>query len=298
LGYLGPDTELGGALRLDEGAAEAALTDLAATADLDGPTAAARGIYRVANAAMTRAIRSVTVERGHDPRDFALVTFGGAGPMHAGALAAGLGIETVRVPRANGVLSALGLLAADERHDASKTHRVRLDAADAESIDTIYEDLVERAGGAASNPERAQVQYSADLRYVGQSHELTVSLPRPFDAAHERTRGYRLPGESVELVTLRVTATATSERPVLSHEGATATDRTIRTAQFGDEVRETPVYRRQRVPSGTTLAGPAIFEGGESTVVVPPDWTATVDERGTLEMEPASAGPTIQEESA
>jgi N-methylhydantoinase A len=307
LGYLGPDTELGGAVQLDERAAASALADLAATANLDGPTAAARGVHRVANAAMTRAIRSVTVERGHDPREFALVAFGGAGPMHAGALAAGLGIERVRVPRANGVLSALGLLAADERHDASQTHRVRLDAADPESIDAIYENLVERAREAATEPAQAHLQYRADLRYVGQSHELTVDLPRPFDAdaaesrfhaAHERTRGYRLPDEDVELVTLRVTATATSDQPELTHRGASATERTRRPAQFGDEVRETPVYRREQVPSGTTLAGPAIFEGGESTVVVPPDWEATVDDRGTIELAQSGAESGSQGETA
>jgi N-methylhydantoinase A len=256
---------------------------------------------------MTRAIRSVTVERGHDPREFALVAFGGAGPMHAGALAAGLGIETVRIPRANGVLSALGLLAADERHDAAQTHRVRLDGADPESIDTIYDDLVERVRGAATEPAQAQLQYSADLRYAGQSHELTVSLPRPFDAdatsdrfhaAHERARGYRLPDEPVELVTLRVTATATSEQPAIAHEGDEAEARTRRAVQFGEETRETPVYQRGRVPTGTGLAGPAIFEGGESTVVVPPDWVATVDEQGTIELaqagtESGSQGETV-----
>jgi N-methylhydantoinase A len=303
LGYLGPDTALGGALDLDEEAAETALADLAATANLNGPTAAAHGVYRVANAAMTRAIRAVTVERGHDPREFALVAFGGAGPMHAGALAAGLGIETVRIPRANGVLSALGLLAADERHDAARTHRVRLDEADAETVEAIYDDLVERVRGAVTAPAQAQLQYSADLRYAGQSHELTVSLPRPFEveatsdrfhAAHERARGYRLPDEPVELVTLRVTATATSDPPAVAHEGNEVAERTRRVVQFGDEVRETPVYRRAKIPSGTTLAGPVIFEGGESTVVVPPEWAATVDERGTIELTPEST----QEETA
>jgi N-methylhydantoinase A len=307
LGYLGPDTELGGSLELDEAAAETALADLAATAGLDGPTAVARGVYRVTNAAMARAIRSVTVERGHDPRDFALVAFGGAGPMHAGALAAGLGIERVRVPRANGVLSAVGLLAADERHDASRTHRVRLDAADPGTVDDIYEGLADRAREAATDPAQAAIQYRADLRYVGQSHELTVGLPRPFDAhdaetrfhaAHERTRGYRLPAEPVELVTLRVTATATSDQPELVHEGTNKTERTRRPAQFGCEARETPVYRREQVPSETTLAGPVIFEGGQSTVVVPPDWAATVDERGTIELAQTGGESGSTEETA
>jgi len=294
LGYLGAGTELGKEVQLDADAAREVLAELAASADLAGAVEAARGVYRVANATMTRAIREVTVERGHDPRGFALVAFGGAGPMHAGALADGLDVGTIRVPRANGVLSALGLLAADERHDASRTHRTTLSSADRNAIESVYEGMTDRVCEASSDPGVASLRRRADLRYDGQSHELTVDVPDPFDPvavaerfhdAHDRARGYQLDDEPIELVTLRVTATLPCETPAISHEGTNSAPVDHRDAYFEGSFRETPVYDREAVPSGTAIDGPAIFEGGESTVVVPPAWEATVDGRGTIEME-------------
>ena len=293
LGYLGPETTLGAGLTLDVKAAETALADIADAAGLDGAVAAARGVSRVANATMTRAIRRVTVERGHDPRAFALVAFGGAGPMHAAALADRLGVETVRVPRANGVLSALGLLAADERHDASRTFRTTLADADPDELAARYEELTDRALANATDPESATLTRQADLRYAGQSHELTVTgdatdpeaLTDRFHATHERARGYRLPDEPVELVTLRVTATIPGEPPDITHEGTSDEPARDRQISFESEYRATPVYDRERVPSGAGVEGPAAFEGGESTAVVPPGWRATVDGRGTLVLE-------------
>ena len=293
LGYLGPGTELGNEVELDADAARAALDDLATAADLGGPVEAARGVYRVANATMTRAIRDVTVERGHDPREFALVAFGGAGPMHAAALADRLDVGRVRVPRANGVLSALGLLAADERHDASRTHRATLADADTDAIEAVYGEMADRLRDTSSDPDRAAVARRADLRYDGQSHELTVGVPDPFDpatvadrfhAVHERARGYRLGEEPIELVTLRLTATLPGETPEISHEGQSSEPVEQRDASFGGTFRETPVYERASVPVGAAIDGPAIFEGGESTVVVPPGWRTTVDGRGTIEL--------------
>jgi N-methylhydantoinase A len=294
LGYLGPDTELGDGLALDAGAAEAVMADLAEEAGLEGPVAAARGVYRVANATMARTIREVTVERGHDPRRFAMVAFGGAGPMHAAALADRLDVETVLVPRANGVLSALGLLAADERHDAVRTLGGRLDAVDPETVESRYDDLRERVLAETSDPEAAALTRGADLRYAGQSHELTVDVAafdppdvaEAFHAAHERARGYRL-DEPVELVTLRVTATIPGDEPDVAHEGGDSEPRTSRPVRADDGPHETPVYDREAVAAGLAVDGPAVFEGAESTVVVPPDWRAGVDERGTLRLERA-----------
>jgi N-methylhydantoinase A len=292
LGYLGPDTELGDGLALDADAAGAAMTELAAEADLEGPTAAARGVYRVANATMARTIREVTVERGHDPRGFALVAFGGAGPMHAAALADRLDVGTVLVPRANGVLSALGLLAADERHDAVRTVGEPLAGVDREAIDRRYAALRERVLGETADPERATVTRGAALRYAGQSHELTVEVEgfeptevaERFHAAHERARGYRL-DEPIEVVDLRVTATVPGEEPDIAHDGSTSEPETTRSVHTGDGREQVPVYDRESVAVGLSAAGPAVFEGDESTVVVPPAWTATVDERGTLVLE-------------
>jgi len=292
LGYLGPETTLGGEVALDADAARDALAALAAEADLDGPLDAARGVYRVANATMTRTIRSVTAERGHDPRDFAIAAFGGAGPMHAAALADRLGVDCVVVPRASGVLSALGLLAADERHDAVRTYRTRLDAADPEAVRGVLDDLEVRVRSETAEPEAATVSVEADCRYAGQSHELGVpvegfdpaALESRFHAAHERAHGYRLDA-AVELVTLRATATVGHELPPISHEGGEGATRRYRDVSFDGEFRETPVLSWDGLSSGATLAGPAIVAGGESTVVVPPNWSLTVDERGTLRLE-------------
>jgi len=291
-GYLGRETTLGEDIPLDASAAEAALATLAEETALSGPVAAARGVRRVANATMTRAIRRVTLERGHDPRSFALAAFGGAGPMHAAALAGRLGIDTVVVPTASGVCSALGMLAADERHDVSRTRRVRLSEAEPGAVTDQYRQLTERALGAASDPARAHLERRADLRYAGQSHELTVSVPDPFESArvaeqfhrtHERHRGYRL-DEPLDLLTLRVTATVPVEPPPLGHDGGRSDPVDHRDVSFGGEFRETPVFDR-RPPTGTAFTGPAVVAGGESTTVVPPDWGATVDDRGTLRMD-------------
>ncbi|MDS0260466.1 hydantoinase/oxoprolinase family protein [Haloarcula sp. S1CR25-12] len=292
LGYLGPETTLGGAVELDADAAREALGALAVEADLDGPLAAARGVYRVANATMTRTIRSVTAERGHDPRDFAICAFGGAGPMHAAALADRLGVETVVVPRASGVLSALGLLAADERHDAVRTYRTRLDEADPEAVRGVLDDLESRVLDETARPDAATVAFEADCRYAGQSHELGVTvggfdrdaLAARFHAAHERAHGYRLDA-AIELVTLRATATVAHEMPPIAHHRRAETDRQHRDVSFDGEFRETPVLSWGSLASGATRDGPAIVAGGESTVVVPPEWSLAVDERGTLRLE-------------
>jgi N-methylhydantoinase A len=294
LGYLGPDTVLGEDLELAVEPAREALDELADEAGLSDAREAAQGVYRVANAAMTRAIRTVTIERGHDPREFALVAFGGAGPMHAAALADRLGIETVLVPRASGVRSAVGLLAADEVHDAVRTHRTLLAEAEIETIEAIYDDLAARVLDDSTEPDVATVDRTAACRYDGQRFELAVDVPEPFDpgvvadrfeAVHERERGYRLEDESVELVTLRATATTPGDPPPLGHEGSGDSLCSTREAIFDGETYETPVHDPSKLATDETLGGPAIFEGGESTVVVPPAWTATIDDRGTLQLE-------------
>jgi len=296
LGYLDDGTELGDDVTLDGEVASVVLDDLAGEAGLADAAAAASGVYDVATARMARAIRRVTVERGHDPRDFDLVAFGGAGPMFAAALADRLGVRRVWVPRANGVLSALGLLAADEHHDAVRTVRTTLDEADPAAVREQFADLEASVLSSASDPEAATIDRSADCRYAGQSHELTVAIGEEFDPAavasrfhevHERTRGFAMQDEPIEVVTLHVGATNEAHAPEIVHEGTRSAPTDTRGALF-DEVRhETPVYDRDELASDTSVPGPAICEGGESTVVVPPDWTARVDERGTLALEVA-----------
>jgi N-methylhydantoinase A len=292
LGYLGPETTLGADLGLDVSAAEDALATLADEAGLDGPLAAARGVYRVANATMTRTIRSVTAERGHDPREFAIAAFGGAGPMHAAALADRLGVSTVVVPRASGVLSALGLLAADERHDAVRTYRTTISTADPDAIAGVLETLEATVLDETADPDAATVAFEADCRYAGQSHELAVTvdeydpatLSDRFHAAHERAHGYRLEAD-VELVTLRATATVSHAIPPIAHEPSGEVDPRTREVSFDGEFRETPVVRWDGLDPGQDRTGPTVVAGGESTVVVPPEWTLTVDDRGTLRLE-------------
>jgi len=296
LGYVGASTELGGELSVDREAAVDALSRLADEAGMDDALAAAEGVYEVANASMSRPIRSVTVERGHDPRSFGLVAFGGAGPMHAAALADRLDIDTVVVPRACGVLSAYGLLAADEKHDAVRTHRERLDTLDPSTAGSLLDDLREDVLASASDPDAATVEYAADLRYTGQSYELAVeiasgadavdpaALEGGFHAAHERAHGYRM-DEPVELVNLRATATIRESPLAVAYEPAGNPRTGEREARFGGEFHRTPVYDREAIAPGTELPGPRIVEGAESTIVVPPAWTGTVERDGTLVLE-------------
>ncbi|MFC7221996.1 hydantoinase/oxoprolinase family protein [Halalkalicoccus sp. GCM10025322] len=289
LGYIGPGTALGGELTLDVEAAHAVLDDLASEAGLEDALEAARGVYRVANANMTRAVRAVTVERGYDPRGFGLVAFGGAGPMHAAALADALDVETVVVPLAGGVLSAFGLLAADEKHDAVRTHRVALEESDSETIESIYADLEKRVREETATGE-PELERAADLRYVGQSFELSVPVhgfdveaaEEDFHAAHERAYGYRM-DETVELVNLRASASVAREAPAVAYEADGDPLKGEREAYFPDAGhRETAVYDRERLAPGEQIEGPAVLEQAESTAVVPPGWNGRIDRDGTL----------------
>ncbi|RLM75898.1 hydantoinase/oxoprolinase family protein [Halorubrum sp. Atlit-26R] len=298
LGYVGADTDLGGDLSLDAAAARDALADLADEAGMEGPIEAALGVHRVANADMTRAIRSVTVERGHDPRAFGLVAFGGAGPMHAVSIADALDVERVIIPHASGVLSAYGLLAADETRDAVRTRQGPLAEVDTEAVDALYGELADDLLDEVSDPDAARVEYAADLRYAGQSFELTVDVERPFDpadagerfaAAHESAYGYRA-DEPVELVNCRARATVSRRPPALGVDPpADPGPRTTREAVFPDGARETPVYDRDRFPADEGVEGPVVIEGPESTVVVPPAWGVRLRGDGALVAEVSDA---------
>jgi len=293
LGYIGDDAELGGDLSLDVDAARKALGSLAQEAGLDDALAAARGVFRVANADMTRAIRAVTVERGHDPRQFGLCAFGGAGPMHAAAVAETLGVETVTVPYASGVRSAFGLLSADEKHDAARTVRTPLSELGAETteetLSALRDEVLSRIVATETGPT---VEYAADLRYSGQSFEHTVPVSRPVDTeivraafhdAHESTSGYRM-DEPVECVTLRATGVAERERPTVAYKPEGAARIGSREAFFGGEFVATPIYNRDGLGVDQPICGPAVLEADESTTVVPPDWTAAVSVDGTLRL--------------
>ncbi len=295
LGYIGDAAELGGELSVVPEAAYDALAGVATEAGLEDALAAARGVYRVANANMTRAIRAVTVDRGKDPRQFGLCAFGGAGPMSAAAIADKLDIETVVVPYASGVRSAFGLLSADEKHDASRTIRTELSALSADTLDdhlsSLRDDVLSRVGGGRRIGEPTVV-YRGDLRYRGQSFEHTVRIHRPletsalaeaFGSAHEQATGYRM-DDPVELVTLRATAVALRETPAVTYEPDGPSRTGTREAFFDGAFCETAVYNRTGIAVDTPLSGPAIIEADESTTVVPPAWTARIDHDGTLRL--------------
>jgi N-methylhydantoinase A len=285
LGNLAADSTLAGGVALDLGAARSAVADLARSLGL-GELGTAEGIVRVANQEMVRALRVVTVERGVDPRRFALLPFGGAGPMHAAAIAAELGIERILCPRAGGVLSALGLCASDRRRDTTRT--VMLSGSDltAERVAAEVDELVARLDGelGAAEPEVAY-----EMRYAGQAFELPVTgttrpdpadLAARFEQAHEERYGHRDPDGEVVLVHIRLALVAPGPRPRL-RAAAGRLDEGSRPVRFGGEWIETPTLRGEP-PAGLRAAGPVVFELPEATFVVPPGWRAEVDETGTI----------------
>jgi N-methylhydantoinase A len=288
LGRLAPDSELAGGIALDAGAARAAVGALAASLDLD-ELETAEGIVRVANQEMVRALRVVTVERGVDPRRFALLPFGGAGPMHAAAIAAELGIERILCPRAGGVLSALGLCASDRRRDTVRT--VMLSGAEltAGRIAAEVGSLVQGLG----DLDGAEPEVVYEMRYAGQAFELPVpGGPRPdpadlaerFAAAHEERYGHRDPEGEVVLVHIRLAMVAPGPRPRPVAAPAGRLAETIRSVRFAGEWIETRVLRGEP-GAGTRADEPVIFELPESTLVLPPGWHAEVDGTGTIRTE-------------
>lgn len=288
LGYLADGATLGGEVVLRRDLSEKALVQLGEKLGMDA-LEVALGVVQVANTEMVGALRVISVERGLDPRDFALVAFGGAGPMHALALAEELGISTVLVPKASGVLSALGLAVSDPRRDYVTPFLSPLDGAEQSDLEKAFAQMESTA---ESDLESTSFRRRADLRYRGQSFELTIEaddfgkLAARFHAAHERRYGYRMEEEPVELVNLRLTATTPVEKPELREpepEGKAITGR--REANFDGEWREVPVLERARMGRGSEVEGPAIVEFAEATCVVRPGWRGEVDEVGTLVLE-------------
>ena len=233
---------------------------------------------------MVRALRVVTVERGVDPRRFALLPFGGAGPMHAAEIAAELGIERILCPRAGGVLSALGLCASDRRRDTTRT--VMLSGADlsAKRIAVEVDELAARLDGELTG---AEVEVVYEMRYAGQAFELPVpgsTRPDPdelasrFEQLHEERYGHRDPEGEIVLVHIRLAIVAPGPR--LEPAAAAERDRlaeSTRRVRFDGEWLETTVLRGEP-PAGTSAPGPAVFELPEATFVLPPGWSAEVDE--------------------
>jgi N-methylhydantoinase A len=236
---------------------------------------------------MIRALRVVTVERGVDPREFALMPFGGAGPMHAAAIAEELGIQRLLCPRASGVLSALGLLASERRRDDARTVMLRGDELTAERLEAAIAVVRDPLGAGLEDP---RIEVTCELRYTGQAFELPIEAPQDagpeelaerFAAEHERRYGYRDPDAAIELVTVRVAAieAGPTVRPRAAAGGELGRGR--RRTHFAGEWMEAEVLRGEP-EAGLRAEGPCVFELPEATLVLPPGWWTEVDHAGTI----------------
>jgi N-methylhydantoinase A len=296
LGYLSSDAPLAGGVALDRDAADNAIQTLADELGLD-LIACAEGIIRVANAEMVRALRVITVERGVDPRRYALLAFGGAGPLHAAAIAEELSIETIVCPRASGVLAALGLIVAPRRRDAQRTVLLSGDALTGDNIRQTINQLGDQARRALTEPD-AELSAVYELRYRGQAFELAIAAgtdPAPdqlreaFEAEHEDRYGYRDPDQELELVTIRVAATLAGAEPSLAVEESEPREpEAARKAIFRGNVIDLHVLRSP--PPGTHIQGQTVVELPESTLLIPPHWSGITDATGTIRLERERAG--------
>lgn len=295
LGRLHAETPLAGRLRMKPARVKRPLASLARKLGLRAE-GAAEGVLAIANATMEKALRVISMERGHDPREFALVAFGGAGPMHAADLARTLQIPTVIVPQMAGVLSALGLLFADVAKDYSRTLLVRADDAGWKVAKGVFDDLARRARrqmrAEGVRPDDLLIERSLDLRYAGQSYELTVpATPRfvdRFHRLHAKRYGHADRAHVVELVNVRLRAIGREPRPPLPRAAAMrrgdARDARLglQTMIFGGERCRGQVLDRARLTPGVRFRGPAIVVESSATTVVPPDFRAGVDRHGNL----------------
>ena len=292
LGRLHPDHFLGGAMRLDEARARDVLVHLR-TRSFTTAEHLAEGVIRVANARMESALRRVSVERGHDPRSFTLVAFGGAGPLHACSLAQSLGIRRILIPAAPGALSALGILDADLRREFSRT--VMLAPGSPQIASTFRELESEARTTFAAESKSPGLTRSADLRYHGQGYELRVdwssnAIAR-FHQLHARSYGYSDPARPVEIVTLRVQAIARSPKPPVKRSTLGKPDsRYARLAShriFEDgRWRNAVLYDRARLQPGNRITGPAVILELSATTYLPTAWNAVVDALANLVLTP------------
>jgi N-methylhydantoinase A len=310
LGRLGADRFLGGEMKLDLRAADRAIGEhIAGPLGLD-VIHAAEGILRIAATAMSYAVKAVSTERGLDAAAFTLIAYGGAGPLHASAIAREIGMQRVIVPRAPGHFCAFGMLFSDLRYDFVRTWFTRLADASFDAIEKVYESLIAdgRKALEASGVRTAAVAAAraADMRYVGQEHPVTVELPagvfrrrnrdalkRSFDEEHQRRYGTCAPGEPAEIVSLRATVTGAMKKPRLeriAHGGrappasARRGKRGVYFAELGRS-RATPSYAREGLRAGNRIAGPALIEEHASTTVVLPGDRLQVDGFGNLVIE-------------
>jgi N-methylhydantoinase A len=306
LGRIAADRFLGGEMPLDTAAAKAALQARIATPLGMSVTDAADGILRIAVTAMSYAVKAVTTERGFDAGDFALIAYGGAGPLHAVEVAREIGIAKVVIPGAPGVFSAFGMLFSDLRYDYVRTWPMRLEEAGFDVIERIHGELEgegRRAIAATSVvPRKVTVKRAADMRYVGQEHAVTVELPmavysrrnradikRHFDDMHALRYGTSAPGEPAEIVSLRSTVAGVVRKPMEAKiaRGGPAPPRAAFTGRRAVYFRgrgfvPTRTFARVALTAGNRIKGPALIEEHASTTVLMPGDALLVDAWGNL----------------
>jgi N-methylhydantoinase A len=307
LGRLGADRFLGGEMKLDVAAAEHAMKTRVADPLGLSTTEAAHGILRIAATKMSHAVKAVTTERGLDAGSFALVAYGGAGPLHATAVAREIGIRKVIIPRAPGHFSAFGMLFSDLRYDFVRTWFISLDDLDFDRFEAVYRELEkegrEAIAASAISPREIVAQRALDMRYVGQEHSVTVEVPQThfdrndragikalFDMVHAQRYGTSAPDEPAEIASLRTTVTGIVEKPRIERiavgEAVPPTDARTgsRRAYFqaaGGFV-ETPTFARPKLLAGNRIEGPALIEEHASTTVALPGDGVEIDAIGNL----------------
>jgi len=310
LGRLGADRFLGGEMKLDVKAAEKAIYEHIAKPLGVDVIHAADGILRIATTAMSYAVKAVSTERGLDAAAFSLIAYGGAGPLHASAIAREIGQQTLIVPRAPGHFCAFGMLYSDLRYDYVKTWFTRLDDAPFAEIEKIYEGMISEGKAALASsgikPTRVTIGYAVDMRYVGQEHPVTVdlsptvfkrrdreSIKHHFDEVHQQRYGTCAPDERAEIVSLRATVTGVMKKPPLEKiargskappAGAHRGKRSVYFAELGKAVA-TPTFARDELRAGNRIDGPALIEEYASTTVLLPGDKLRVDEFGNLVIE-------------
>jgi N-methylhydantoinase A len=303
LGYLSADNFLGGRMQLDADKARQAIgARIAKPLGLD-VAAAAEGIIRIIDVKMEEAIKAISTMRGHDLRDFHLLAFGGAGPLHAGRIARGLGMAGIVVPLYPGVYSAIGLLMSDVKHDYVQSRLAQISSVDPTDVNAMFDRLTAQARQELHDDgfaeDRIRVQRGLDLRYAGQGYEMTLAvgaalragdlaeLRLRFDAQHKAMFGHSAPEEPVEIVSYRVRGVGlvpAVEMPRFAPTGAAlaAALRETRRVRFDGAELDCPVYQREKIDVGATVAGPAILDQFDATTVLCPGQVARVDEYKNL----------------
>jgi N-methylhydantoinase A len=306
LGRLDKDDFLGGAMRLDDAAAHRAIEQLANEIGL-GKIEAAEGVLTVINSNMANAIRSRTVQKGVDPREFALVAFGGAGPLHGAEVAQMLSIPEVIVPPYPGITSAMGLLTTDLKYDAIRTQFQVSGKIDLDRLNADLSEMERRLAAqfTADHLDAGKLSFvrDGDLRYVGQGYELKIPCPngvlKPadlegiwqlFHEAHQREYGHAFRANPIEIVNMRVSGIGAMPKiqKIKPAEGGSLTGARVRAGQcmfrVGGELKsfETAFYRRHLLPVEEKFSGPAVVLQKDSTTIVPPGWSAVNDRAGSL----------------